>query len=170
MSTTTAKGSGSTDNDGGVVLSGGTTTVLTRATLGQMESIEMKPVDNADADKALSAGTFAFDSTGTGIVAKKVTTTLSGVSKTFLQSGAAVPGARRQVAKIEGLTTSKVTTAIRNGKFNSVSGVFDGGFPQSSTDSFGTDDAVTSSELQYMHGNPIPASGSYGGNNTTSLV
>ncbi len=168
MSTTTAKGSGSTDNDGGAVLSGGTTTVLTRATLGRMESIDNKPVDGGDADKALSAGTFAFDNNSP--VAKRVTTTLSGVSKTFLQSGAAAPGTRRQVAKIEGLTTSKVTTAIRNGKFNSVSGVFDGGFPQSSTDSFGTDDAVTSSELQYMHGNPIPASGSYGGDNTTSLV
>ena len=81
MSTTTAKGSGSTDNDGGAVLSGGTTTVLTRATLGQMESIDNKPVDGADADKALSAGTFAFDNNSP--VAKRVTTTLSGETGSF---------------------------------------------------------------------------------------
>ncbi len=42
MSTTTAKGSGSTDNDGGAVLSGGTTTVLTQVAANSTVGFEIK--------------------------------------------------------------------------------------------------------------------------------
>ena len=170
MSTTKAKTLLDEKNDGGSVLAGGTNTKLNTVSHGQVEVQSMKPIDGDDTDKALAGGTFAYDSAGNEIVAKKVSTTLSGVSNTFLRSGAAEPGLRRQVNKIEGLTTSKITTALRGGFYNHVTGDFDGGYPQSSVDSFGTDDAVTSNELQYMYGNPVPASGEYGADNTTSLV
>lgn len=174
MSTKTAKGSGSTVNNGGTVVGGGTNTKLTSVSHGQVVQRSTKPqVASADLQKSISAGTFAFDDAGTGIVAKKVNTTLSGAANTFLRSGAATTAdgpIRAKVHKIEGLTTSKITTSLRGGEYNHVSGVFDGGKPASSVDSFGTDDAVTSNELQYMYGNPVPASGAYGADNTTSLV
>ena len=171
MSTQKAKSANAQKNNGGSVLSGATNTALNSVIFGQVDVRSMKPVDGTDTDKALSAGTFAYDSTGgNDVVAKKVSTTLSGAANTFLRSGAAEPGIRSKVHKIEGLETSKVTTALRHGLYNHVSGVFDAGAPASSTDSFGTDDAVTSNELQYMFGNPVPASGAYGADNTTSNV
>ena len=174
MSTKKAKSANAQKNDGGSVLSGATNTALNSIDFGQEVFRSTKPqVASADLQKSISAGTFAFDDSGTGIVAKKVNSTLSGAANTFLRSGAATTAdgpIRAKVHKIEGLTTSKITTSLRGGEYNHVSGVFDGGKPASSVDSFGTDDAVTSNELQYMYGNPVPASGSYGGNNTTSLV
>ncbi len=174
MSTQTAKGSGSTVNNGGTVVAGGTASKLTKVIHGQEVFRSTKPqVASADLQKSITAGTFAFDDAGTGIVAKKVNTTLAGAANVFLRSGAATTAdgpIRAKVHKIEGLTTSKITTSLRNGEYNHVSGVFDGGKPASSVDSFGRDDAVTSNELQYMYGNPVPASGAYGADNTTSLV
>ena len=120
------------------------------------------PIDNNDADKALSSGSFAYNSNSP--VAKKLTTSLSGVSNTTLLSGAAQPGQRRKVNKIEGLTTSLVTTAIRNGDYNLTTGEFTTP-PSGSVDSFGSDDAVDKNELQYMYGSLIPAMASYGANN-----
>lgn len=159
MATTKAVSLLDTKNNGGSVLSGGTNTQLNTVAHGAPEVGVMKPVDGTDTNKALSGGTFAYDNVTP--VAKKVSTTLSGVANDVLKSGAAQPGLRRKVNKIEGLTTSKVTSALRGGYYNSVTGKFDSSYPQSSNDSFGTDDAVTSSELQYMYGNPVPASGDY---------
>jgi hypothetical protein len=170
MSTIKAKSLLDEKNDGGSVLAGGTNTGLNTVDLGSPDVDAMKPVDGANTDKALAGGTFAYDSVGNEIVAKKVSTTLSGTANSVLLSGAAQPGQRKAVNKIEGLTTSKVTSAIRAGEYNIVTGEFGGGYPQSSVDSFGTDDAVTSNELQYMYGNPVPASGAYGSDNATSLV
>tara|TARA_B100001939_G_C16939755_1_gene617793 strand:+ start:1307 stop:1840 length:534 start_codon:yes stop_codon:yes gene_type:complete len=174
MSTQTAKGSGSTVNDGGTVVAGGTASKLTKVIHGQEVNRSTKPqVASADLQKSISAGTFAFDDSGTGIVAKKVNATLSGAANTFLRSGAATTAdgpIRAKVHKIEGLTSLKLTTALRAGEYNHVTNKFDGGKPTTSSDSFGTDDAVTSNELQYMYGNPVPASGAYGADNTTSLV
>jgi len=121
------------------------------------------PVDNNDADKALTAGSFAYNSNTP--VAKKLSTMLSGISNDVLLSGAAQPGQRRKVHKIEGLTTSLVTTAIRQGHYNVTTGEFASPFPSGSTDSFGTDDAVTQHELQYRYGAPLPAMASYGEDN-----
>lgn len=170
MSTIKAKSLLDEKNNGGSVLAAGTNTALNTVSLGSPDVDSMKPVDGDDTNKALAGGTFAYDASGAEIVAKKVSSTLSGVSNDVLLSGAAQPGQRRAVNKIEGLTTSKVTTAIRAGEYNVTTGEFSGGYPQSSVDSFGTDDAVTSNELQYMYGNPVPASGAYGSDNTTSLV
>lgn len=171
MSTIKAKSSLSEVNNGGSVLSGGTNTALNTVSHGQVDVQSMKPVDGTDTDKALSAGVFAYDDASSEIIAKKVTTRLAGaVDNDFLRSGAAEPGLRRKANKIEGLKTLKVTTDLRAGKFNHVTGKWDSGYPQTSDDNFGTDDAVESAELQYMYGNPVPASGEYGGDNTTSLV
>lgn len=165
MSTIKAKSLLDKKNNGGSVLSGSSSTVLNTVNLGSQDVDSMKPVDGDDASKALSGGTFAYDASGAEIVAKKVSTTLSGVSNDVLLSGAAQPGQRSKVHKIEGLTTSLVTTAIRQGHYNVTTGEFASPFPSGTTDSFGTDDAVTSNELQYMYGNPKPAMASYGGDN-----
>lgn len=171
MSTQKAISSAGQVNNGGSILSGGNNTALNTVAHGTVKVQSMKPVDGVDTNKALSSGSFAYDSVGSEIVAKKVTTELAGgVSNTFLRSGAAVPGERRKVNKIEGLKTSKVTTALRTGKYNHVTGAFDNGYPQASDDSFGNDDATTAAELQFMYGSTVPGNAEYGADNTTSSL
>lgn len=105
-------------------------------------------IDNLDqdiADKALSAGTFAYNNQRP--IAKKTTTTISGVSNDFLASGAAKPSLVQSIHKIqvlgmgyaEGVRTRKLTSAIRAGKWNEYSGEFAAGYPQASTDIFSLD-------------------------------
>lgn len=97
-------------------------------------------LDNDNADKALSAGTFAYNNKKP--VAKRLSTTISGVSNTVLQSGAAQPALVRGIHKIqvggmgysEGVRTLKQTTAIRDGYFSIYTGKFDPGYPVSSVD------------------------------------
>ena len=171
MSTVKAKTSLPVKNSGSSVLSAAPTSDFANIVAIGSEHDQLYrtgPLDNNDADKALAGGSFAYNSSTP--VAKKLSTMLSGVANDVLLSGAAQPGFRRRVNKIEGLTTSLVTTAIREGQYNSVTGKFDAMYPSGINDSFGTDDAVTSNELQYMYGNPVPASGEYGADNTTSLV
>jgi hypothetical protein len=127
-------------------------------------------VDNADADKALSAGTFAHDNaTPIGI---KITTSLAGVSNTVLQSGAGQPGLIRSIHKLEVLRTRRLTTAIRAGKWN----IFKGKFlnnqnqtvdnPTVATDSLASDNAATPTravpgELVYKTSAPVPVQDNY---------
>lgn len=171
MATQKAKSLLDEKNDGGSVIAGGSNTGLNSIDLGSPQNIDsMKPVDGDDTDKALAGGMFAYDPSGSEIVSKRVSTTLAGVSQDVLLSGAAQPGLRRQVHKIEGLDTSLVTTAIRDGHFNLVTGKFEAPYPSGQADSFGTDDAVTSNELQFKSAAPVPISADYGENNTTSVL
>lgn len=91
-------------------------------------------VDNNSADKALSAGVFAYDNESP--VAKKVTTSLAGVSNTVLRSGASDPSNIRSIHKLEVVRTRRQTSAIRAGKFNEFTGKFDAGFPVNEVDDF----------------------------------
>ena len=105
-------------------------------------------IDNSDADKALSAGVFAYDNESP--IAKRVTTELSTVSNDYLLSGAADPNQRQSIHKIqvlgmgyaEGVRTRKQTTAIRQGYWNEYTGQFDPGYPVVAIDVFGTDNAA----------------------------
>jgi hypothetical protein len=118
-------------------------------------------LDNGSADEALSAGTFAYNNTRP--VAKRSTTTLSGVSNTVLRSGADQPGLIRSIHKLEVLRTRRLTTALRANKYNRSTGAWDSGYPVVAVDTLGTDTAATPTrsapgQLTYKLGQPVPVS------------
>jgi hypothetical protein len=150
----------STVNDGGVMKANGTTSSgvvsnvgTPRADLGVFGSTV---INNDSADPALSAGVFGYDNERP--IAKKITTSLSTVDNDYLRSTAGNPGGIRSIHKIETVTTRKLTTAIRENKWNEYSGKFDEGFPEISTDGFGEDKAANPTrevpgQLTYVAGN-----------------
>jgi len=129
--------SSSTDNNGGTIKANGrssgtfSASDVTQTKTGIFGSTV---IDNDDADKALSTGTFAFNNNK--LVGKKVTSSLSGVNNTVLLSGAGNPGGIRSIHKIESIKTRKLTTAIRENKLNQFTGEFDVGFPEVVDDVF----------------------------------
>jgi hypothetical protein len=157
----------STDNNGGTIKANGAvsgTFSASSVTQSKTGVFGSTVVDNDSADKALSAGTFAFDNNSP--VAKKITTSLSGVSNTVLLSGAGNPGGIRSIHKIESIETLKLTTAIRENRYNEFSGEFDAGYPELSTDNFGSDDAANPTrsvpgELVYRTGAKEPVTDEY---------
>lgn len=105
---------------GGSVASGKLNNVsVTRFNSGVFNST---PIDNAWADEALSAGTFAYNNNRP--TAQRYTTLISGVSNTILLSGADVPSLVRSIARSETIRTRRTTTAIRAGYFNIYTGLF----------------------------------------------
>lgn len=104
------------------------------------------PVDGTNTNEANSSGTFAYNNTRP--IARRYTTTLSGVSNTVLLSGAANPGLRPRVNKTESTTNRLDTTLIRSGGFNIYTGKFVNNQtgatvkPTVQTDSFGNDVAA----------------------------
>lgn len=155
----------STDNNGGSVLKGGSTSVLNSVDLGysNVGVFGSSVIDGDDTDKALSAGTFSYSNQHP--IAKRVTDTLSGVSNTYLLSGAAVPGNIRSIHKIQSVRTRRLTTAIRAGYWNIFSGTFSTS-PVVAVDTFDTDDAANPSrsapgELVYKTGAPVPVQDDY---------
>lgn len=134
-------------------------------------------LDNDHADKALSAGTFAYNNQRP--VGKKVTSKINGLSNTVLQSGASQPSLTHSIHKIqvltmgysEGVRTRKLTSAIRDNRWNAYTGEFEAGYPQSSVDVFSlppsyTDVAanptrVTPGKLTYKTGAPDVVNNSY---------
>lgn len=155
----------STNNDHGSVLNGGSTSVLNSVDLGysNVGVFGSSVIDGDDTDKALSAGTFSYSNQKP--VAKRVTETLSGVSNTYLVSGASVPGNVRSIHKIESVRTRRLTTAIRAGDWNIYAGVFSPE-PTVAVDTFASDDAANPSrdvpgELVYKTGAPVPVQDDY---------
>lgn len=160
MATLQVNGSASTkqttNNNGGSAVNVGTSAVLNKVSLGYSDVgvFGTTVVDNNTADKALSAGTFSYNNQKP--VAKRTTTTISGTSNTYLQSGAAVPGNIRSIHKLETLRTRRLTTAIRAGYWNIYTGKFSTP-PTVTVDSLATDNAATPTrdvpgQLQYMAG------------------
>jgi hypothetical protein len=155
----------STNNNGGSVLNGGSTTILDSVDLGYSDVgvFGSSVVDGSDADKALSAGTFSYNNQSP--IAKRVTESLSGVSNTYLQSGASVPGNVRSIHSIQSVRTRRLTTAIRAGEWNIYSGKF-GTDPVVAVDTFTNDDAASPTrsvpgELTYKTGAPTPVQDDY---------
>lgn len=162
----------STNNNGGAVVNGGSTSILDSVDLGYSDVgvFGSSVVDGPDTDKALSAGTFSYSNQRP--IAKRVTEELSGVSNTVLQSGAGQPALIRSIHKLEVLTTRRLTTAIRAGKWN----IFKGAFlnnqnqaadnPVVATDSLSSDNAATPTravpgELVYKTSAPVPVQDDY---------
>lgn len=152
-------------NNGGSVVNGGSTTVLDSVNLGYSDVgvFGSSVVDGNDTDKALTAGTFSYNNQRP--VAKRVTEELSGVSNTYLQSGASVPGNVRSIHKLEVVRTRRLTTAIRAGYWNIYSGQFTTP-PVVAVDTFATDEAANPTrsvpgELVYKTGALVPVQDNY---------
>lgn len=148
--------SSSTRNDGGAVLNGGSTTELQSVDLGysNVGVFGSHVKYGTDAEEALVSGTFSYNNQKP--VAKRVTDTLSGVSNSYLTSGAAVPGNIRSIHKLEVLRTRKLTTAIRAGQWNLYSGKWSVE-PSVVTDTLASDNAASPTrevpgELTYVAG------------------
>lgn len=133
-------------------------------------------VDGVNTDKALTAGTFAYDNESP--VAKKVTTSLSGVTDPFysviLLSAASIPSIResihyqkvKNVGYIEGVRTRRQTTAIREGRWNEYTGEFDPGYPLVVVDAWPNDIAASPSRtypgrLLFKGSSPNPTYAEY---------
>lgn len=169
----------STINNGGVVrMNGATTSDLVRSQSTPTERVGVfgsTVLDNDSADKALSSGEFAYNNESP--VAKKVTSSLAGESNTFLLSGASDPSNVRSIHKLEVVRTRRLTTALRENRFNEVTGEFDSGYPVVAVDNFydiSTDSLVAGStdnaaaptrnvpgELVYKTGAPNPVTDNY---------
>jgi hypothetical protein len=170
----------STKNNSGSFITSGTSTGSTKLIAQQSASAQVgvfssTVYDNSSADKALSGGTFAFNNSRP--TAMKTTTTLAGVSKPFLSSGANDTDNKRSIHKLEKIRTRRITTAIRNNKWNQYSGSWDAGFPVNAVDDFwslatasgsatSTDHAAAPTmsvpgEMTYKLGNPVPVLADY---------
>ena len=104
-------------------------------------------VDGPDLDPVATGAVLNYNNQRP--VAKKITTRLNVFENNTLQSGASVPSLRRNVMKIESINTSKVTTSMRQGKYNmftnsfaSTCGSGSDQCPDVSTDNFNTDNAA----------------------------
>lgn len=154
------KGSGAVNNRG-VTTRAGSSTTLANVTVSRVntEVFASTVLDNSWADEALSGGTFAYNNKRP--VAKRLTTTLSGVSNTVLESGADQPGLIRSIHKLEVLRSRRLTSAIRANKYNRVTGQWSAGYPVVAVDTLETDTAATPTrdvpgQLTYKLGNPVP--------------
>lgn len=155
----------STVNNGGVAKNVGTSSVLDNVTLGDnnVGVFGSTVVDGSDTDKALSAGTFAYNNEDP--IAKRVTTSLATVSNTVLRSGALVPSLIRSINKRESFKVVRTATAIRAGYWNIYSGTWSTP-PTSTTESPGTDNAANPTrsvpgELVYRTGAKLPVRDDY---------
>lgn len=174
----------STVNNGGTAVNVGTTsTVLSNQSLGRDDQgvFGSKVVSNAVvdyADPALSGGTFAYNNTTP--IAPRLTTTLAGISNTFLRSGASDLSSRRSIHRQEKVRSNRFTTAFRNGNFNLYTGQYSSvttavdnfwDIANDTTSATSTDNAATPTrsspgELTYKLGQPSPVSTTYSAKNT----
>lgn len=170
-----AKGSGAGGN-GGSVAKASNTNLLDGVEVSRYDAgvFGSTVVDNNDTDKALSAGTFAYNNQKP--VAKRYSTTVNGLSNSFLQSGAAVPSLVQSIHYIkvctmgcsDGVRTRQLTSAIRNNHFNLFTGQFDMGYPVVVADSFAQDNAARPTRavpgsLTYKSSNLVPVNDVYKG-------
>ena len=178
----------STVNNAGTALNAGTsTTTIDNLALGKSFTggvFASTPVDDADADKALSGGTFAFNG-GSGCI-QRVTESLAGVQKTFLLNAAGDTKNDRSIARQEQVSTVRTTTSIRAGDFNpfgiadqrsnfssaptaavddhySISAV---GTQTASSDTAASPTRSQPGEFNFLYGNPVTSGAKYSAKNT----
>ena len=168
---TAVNGVSTIKNNGGVAVNVGSSKVLSSRKLGATEAATGSVViDGTDTNKALSAGTFAYNDQKP--VAKRLTTKLATVSNSTLLSGALVPSQIKSVNSINSVITNKFATAVRAGYFNIYNGKFvntnTGGAYSvpSATDTFPTDSAATVSranpgKLRFLIGSKVPTAANY---------
>lgn len=173
----------STNNNDGSVLSGGTTSFLNTVDLGYSDVgvFGTTPIDNNNADKAISGGIFAYNNVDP--IAPRITSVIAGVENSALATTANQPTLTRSIHRQEKVRTRRLTTAIRAGKWN----IFKGAFlnnqnqtadnPTNAVDNFwdnagnttsatSTDQAASPTrsvpgELTYKTGAPLPVNDDY---------
>jgi hypothetical protein len=170
----------STANNGGVMKANGgnvagspmSTNSTANPDLGVFASTVVSGVNT---DAALSGGVFAHNHIKP--LAFLVTEELGGLASTALQSPADNNELVRNPAPWEVMRTRRLTTAIRAGKFNSYTGVFDSGYPVTEVDLWWDvaadigvtgvpDTAATPTQdvpgyLTYLYGAPNPSGDQY---------
>jgi hypothetical protein len=184
MATVQVNGSGvtptSTVNDGGVMKANGgdvagaplNTNATANPDLGVFASTV---VSGVNAEPAISGGEFAHNHERP--LSFLVTEELAGLANTALQSPADNNELVRNPAPWEVMRTRRLTTAIRQGKFNFYAGTFESGFPVTEVDlwwdiaadtgvSGVPDTAATPTQdvpgyLDYLYGGPTPSGDQY---------
>lgn len=162
--------SGVVKNNGGIIKRGGNVPEARKFTVtpvvhaNERQVIGSVVVDNNSANKAVNAGVFANNTQRP--IARKVTTVLGGVSNTVLRSGAARPELVKSINKLETLRTRRFTTAIRENKYNRVTGRFDVGYPVVGVDNLATDNAANPTrsnpgQMVYKIGGQVPVTSNY---------
>lgn len=116
----------STKNNGGAGINLGNSSILDNRQSSNFFNnnavFASTPLDDASADEARSAGVFAFDN-DRGVI-RRVTTTLSNVANTVLESAAAQPQNVQSVHSTTGIVIDNLTSSIRDGHWNAFSGAF----------------------------------------------
>ncbi len=159
------KASGAQNNHGSAARTGSSSTLSTvSVSRYNTEVFASTVIDNSWANKAVTAGAFAYnDRDGVGM---RYTTTLAGVSNNALQSGANVPSLVEGIHPLRVLRTRRFTTAIRANKYNRSTGQFEAGYPVVAVDSLATDNAATPTrgvpgQIVYKLGQPVPFGQNY---------
>ena len=155
------KGSGALNNRGSATRVGSSSVSLSNVvvTRDQTTVFGSTALDDSYSDKAVSAGTFRYN--GQSPVGMRVSSSLSGVSNTSLRSGAGVPAQTRSINKRESFKVVRTATAIRTNKYNRYTNTFENGFPVSTTETPGTDNAASPTRsapggLVYRTGSKVP--------------
>lgn len=120
----------STRNNGGAALRVKNTNLVDGLSLGGTDNgfVGSRVLVKEDVAKAVSAGLVAYNNNKP--VARRSSTTITGLSNTVLRSGASQPALRRSIHRLESVLTVLNLTAIRAGKFNMYTGKYDAGYPQ----------------------------------------
>lgn len=168
-----AKGSGAGGN-GGSVAKATSSSLLDGVQVSYYASgvFGSTVVDGNNTDKALSGGVFAYNNQKP--TAKRLSETINGSLNDYLLSGAAVPSLVKSIHYLkvcsggcsDGVRTRKLTTALREGRFNEYTGKFEVGYPVVSVDNFDTDNASRPSRsvpgtLVYKSGSQVPTTAAY---------
>lgn len=158
-------------NNGGTMVSNGTSSALNSIiTASQPVGVfGSTPVENDDARVAVSGGVFAHDHVLP--ITKRVTTELAGVNNDVLSTTGGQPELVRSIHKVEDVTTTKFTTAIRDNKYNEFTNVWESGYPVTVTDTFAEDTAANPTRevpgsLTFLYGSPTATGVNYSSKNT----
>jgi hypothetical protein len=160
----------STVNDGGTAMNVGTSSVLDTRSLGTADVgvFGSAVVSGVNTEKAVDAGTFAYDNQ-TGLI-MRVTETLATVSNDVLVSAADDVANARSIHQVSGVWISDETSAIRNGAWNAYSGEFSpatsGELVDMGVDAAANPTRSVPGELYYLQGGKTPVTGEYSSKNT----
>ena len=116
------------------------------------------------AGKAVSGGVFAHNHVKP--ISSLITDELAGVANNNIKTPGNDGDVIRSINKLEVLRTRKLTSAVRENKYNRYTNEFDAGYPQVSVDTLATDNAATPTasvpgELTYMSGAKTPYNDNY---------
>jgi len=161
----------STKNNRGIAINAGSSTAkVGKLILGASQvNTGSIVVDRETADKAISAGVFAYGTQRP--ISTRLSVVIGSGSSNVLLSGAGVPSQIRSVHKIESRRTVRKATAMRAGYFNLLTGKFTTN-PTTATDSLlagaasGVDNAASPTRavpgrLFYKLGSRTPVSVNY---------